>query len=143
MPRGHAGTFTHGASAYRNGWCRCDYCTSEHARIRRLEREIGSQPANGGRFVRTDEGVTALVSPTERKVLDALLFDGADTETIGRRVGVSESTVRRQLGSIQHGLGFPTRIAMVVAMIRGHAGYREVRSTTDDETSPARRRKGA
>lgn len=146
MPRGQPGTLTHGASAYQRGACRCkEICTPEHTRIRRLQRAALQQHPSGGRFVQLDEGVVALVTTTERRCLDSLLKDGADSQTIARRLQLSERTVRRHLTDVQQGLGFNTRIEMVTALFRGRAGYREVASTTRDETShkPARRRKGA
>lgn len=146
---------THTARDYRRNRtphgippCRCAEGRGAHARLRRLEREIGYQPSNGGRrVIATENGTVAIVTPTERRCLDALLLDGGDGYTIARRAGVSYNHGKRCVTSVQHALGYSTRQELVVALLRGRAFYREVGSPSDSEmlptTEPAKRRKGA
>jgi len=56
--------------------------------------------------------------PTDLEIL-ALLAEGHTVESIGRRLGVSDRTVRRRLRSIADDIGVDSTIEAVVHAVRG------------------------
>lgn len=65
-----------------------------------------------------------ILRPFEVRVLEALLLDGADIETVARRAGVTRDRAKRVLADIAAGYGL-SRMEMVVALLRGQVTYRE------------------
>lgn len=138
-------TWTHGASAYRKGHCRCRaICTPAHTRKRAQERAEGRQFMNSGnsRTLRLVDDMVA-VSQRQANIIEAWLRDGADAETVGRRLGLSRVTVHRNLAAVQAACEFDTRLEMAVAFLRGHVTYRVDSEPIDEMSMPARRQEGA
>lgn len=61
----------------------------------------------------------AVITVRQREVLDALMYDGADMDTLSRRLGVHSKTVANQLSHIKAAAGAPTLLALVVGLFRG------------------------
>lgn len=57
------------------------------------------------------------VTVRQAEVLDALA-DGLTTAAIGRRLGISEGTVRRHLERLRENLGVHDRVALAVWWVR-------------------------
>lgn len=96
----------------------------------RQRRQAGSERMSGyGLPTVEHQGgtMTALMSLRQVEILDALRRDGADTATIGRRVGVTAETVRRHLRVICTTLGFEDRTELLAAILHGDVTYRERR----------------
>lgn len=70
---------------------------------------------------------TILLGRTGVAIMDELHRDGANTATIGRRIGVSAETVRRNLRVINSALGYTDRGELVAALAQGKIRYRAVR----------------
>ena len=62
---------------------------------------------------------TAVISPRQADVLLELLRDGADSETIARRLGMSAGMVRKQLHRIYQATDTAGRTALAVAVLTG------------------------
>lgn len=71
-----------------------------------------------------DSAAMILLRPTQVKIMDALAFDGANTEVIARRTEVSAETVRRHLRVICKALGYTDRAELLSAVSRGKVYYR-------------------
>ena len=63
--------------------------------------------------------VIVRVSWRQYDVVQQLAFDGADNETIGRRLGLSTETVRSHLQAAYRRTGFNSRTALALAVDRG------------------------
>lgn len=66
------------------------------------------------------------LTPFAERILLAQLRDGADTETVARRVGCATSTANSTLTAIAKPLGM-SRLELVVGFIRGDLQYAVVR----------------
>lgn len=59
------------------------------------------------------------ITPRERDALVELLNDGADNETIARRMGVQYDTAKTHLRNLLAKSGMPNRTALALAVERG------------------------
>jgi DNA-binding NarL/FixJ family response regulator len=59
-----------------------------------------------------------VVSASERRVLEAFMFDGSDNETIARRLSLTSDTVRTHLRNIYARAGIHTRTELALAIER-------------------------
>lgn len=120
--------WTHGRSAYVRELCRCkEICTPEHAKARKQERAEGRQKVSGGPRTWTFEQYsdTSLgVSSRQYRIVQEWLKDGADAETVARRIGVRRHTVNNNLFAIQTALGFDNRVELALAIERGQSSIR-------------------
>lgn len=118
MPTGIKGSLTHSASAYRRGACR-EACCREHHRVDAAnKRADGRMGMNSGLEIVVRDGTTALLTKRQAAVLVAWLKDGADPETVGRRIGIGRGRVTHTLGLIQKAYGFTNRAEMALAFAR-------------------------
>lgn len=130
MPRGVRGSLTHSASAYRRGACR-EACCREHHRVDAArKRKSGSMAMNSGIEFIVIDGEKIQLTASQARYLQAWLKDGADNETVARRIGVGPTRVSYMLGLIQKALGFSNRAEMALAFERGIAKYSVVPSET-------------
>lgn len=123
----------HGARAYRKKICRCkQICTPAHATLRREERAAGRQLMNSGRTaaLRFVDDVL-FVNENQARILNAWLLDGAEPETVARRVRLAVPTVQKNLTAIRQVTGLDTRLELAVALLRRAIEYR----VHTDETS--------
>lgn len=91
-------------------------------RLRRAGRDRAGQVEAQGQLR------TVVVSPAQYRVLRALLHDGADNDTLARRLGIGVPTIKDHLRVLFAATGTTTRTELVVAVLRGR-----VRVTDIDE----------
>lgn len=65
------------------------------------------------------EGTVALVKPHIGRVVDAWMKDGADAETVGRRLARTPKWVNKTLHAVQEAFGFESRTELALALERG------------------------
>lgn len=61
------------------------------------------------------------VSSRQYRIVQEWLKDGADAETVARRIGVRRHTVNNNLFAIQTALGFDNRVELALAIERGQS----------------------
>lgn len=57
--------------------------------------------------------------PRQWQILHELLYDGADTQTIARRLGISEWTVKTHVQRMLRATDCQSRMALVIAVLSG------------------------
>ena len=71
-----------------------------------------------------DSQVFLVLTSHQRRVLDAFMRDGADNDTVARRVGLSVDTTKCHMRAVFAQAGVPNRAALALELVRGRAVVR-------------------
>lgn len=75
-----------------------------------------------------DRALGRVIEVTQRQydTVQHLLYDGADSATIGRRMGVKPGTVRDHIKAVLRAAGLPTRVALMAELMSGRGRLKVV-----------------
>lgn len=67
---------------------------------------------------------TITVTPAQRELIDAFMFDGAEPTVIARRMGLTRGSIYNRFTKILDRAGMPNRTAFALALERGQLKLR-------------------
>lgn len=71
------------------------------------------------------------VTPAQREMIGIFMTDGADPETVARRMGITRGTAYNRFTRIMRRAGVPNRTALALALERGQIKLRVQESRTE------------